>query len=443
MDLLDQLQTRQKQDADLFLHRMFLTHHPVILAGYKSLMDLPQTMMLLEQQAQNALAAEQSLFAVAVGMGEYMGHPDEQSIIKAITEGHLIVIQESSGLCLKIMPAARSLSRAIEAPTTESVMRGSISAFVEDLDINIGMLKKHVISDKLRTNAYWLGKDVRRKALLLYMEGQISPSFLNAVLQRIESNLDKEVPHLLALSKLLGFPQWTLVTRFNTTELPQNTAMALRQGKLVLFLDCFPFAIILPSLLTDMFASENDRNYPLVILFIARLLRFIGVLANMLMPGLYVALVSVNPDVLRIELALSIAESRENVPYPALVETFLLLLILELTLEASIRLPKSIGPTVTMVGGIILGQAVVQAMLVSNVLIIILAATTIASFTVIGFHNAISIRIPKYLFLFLSAMYGVLGLFVGMVLVCVYLASVHTFGIPYLYRWKVREKADG
>ncbi len=422
---------------------MFITHHPVTLAGYTSLIDLPRTVMLLEQQARNAIAADRPLFALESGIGECMNEPDEQAVIEAISEGHVIVIAEHAGLCIKIIPVTRTLSRSIEAPMTENVLRGAVSAFNEDLDTNLGMLKKHLLSDKLRTRSYCFGKVRRRRATLLYMEGQTNAALLNALTRRIESCLDRDVPDLCALSKMLGFNVWTLITRFNTTEMPQDAASALGKGKAVLFLDRFPFAIVLPSLATDLFASENDRNYPLLLMSAVRLLRVLAVLANMLMPGLYVALVSVNPEALRIELAMSIAGSREGVPYPALIETLLLLLILELILEASIRLPKTIGPTITMVGGIILGQAVVQAKLVSNILIIILAATTIASFTVIGFHNAISIRIPKYLFLVLAAIYGVLGLFIGMVIVCAYLASVRSFGIPYLYWWRARENKHG
>ncbi|WNC12619.1 spore germination protein [Brevibacillus brevis] len=443
MDLLEYLQTRQKQDADLFLHRMVLIDHTVTLAGYTSLIDLPQTMMLLQQQYQNAIAADQPLIALGNGMGECLNDADEPAVVSAMSEGNLIILHELSGYCMKITPVHRTLSRSIEAPSTENVVRGSISAFNEDLDTNIGIVKTHVMSDKLRMHSYWFGKVQRRRAMLLFMEGQTNPAFLDAVTRRVESRLDRDIPNLLALSKALGFPKWTLVTRYNTTELPENVASALGAGKVVLFLDRFPFAMILPSLMMDMFVEENDRNYPLFFLIAFRLLRIVGVLVNMLMPGLYVALVSVNPDVLRIELALSIARSRVDVPYPAIIETLLLLVTLELILEASIRLPKTIGPTITMVGGIILGQAVVQAKLVSNILIIILAATTIASFTVIGFHNAISIRISKYLLLILSAVYGVLGLFVGIVVVCAYLASVSTFGIPYLYHWKARDQSDG
>jgi hypothetical protein len=182
-----------------------------------------------------------------------------------------------------------------------------------------------------------------------------------------------------------------------------------------------------------MFAIENDRNFPLPIMFAIRIIRIIGILVTLISPGLYVALVSVNPEVLQIQLALSVAQSREGVPYPALVEIILMLVILELILEASVRLPKSIGPTITMVGGIILGQAAVEAKLVSNLLIIILAATTIANSTIVGFQNAVSIRLFKYAIVLLAAIFGILGLVAGLVFIGAYLASLNTYGKSYLY----------
>ncbi|UOQ48120.1 spore germination protein [Gracilibacillus caseinilyticus] len=131
-------------------------------------------------------------------------------------------------------------------------------------------------------------------------------------------------------------------------------------------------------------------------------------------------------------MALSIAQSRQNVPYPSLIEIFLMLLILELILEASVRLPRSIGPTITMVGGIIIGQAVVNANLVSNLLIIILAATTIANFAIVGIQNSFALRFYKYLIVLTSAVYGVFGLLSGMVFIMAYLGSIQTFGVSYL-----------
>ncbi|WP_217593855.1 spore germination protein [Cohnella sp. GbtcB17] len=430
------LKSRQARDMDLFLHSLYLAEEPVVLAGYTSLIDLPQTIVMLRQLALNADDAGKPLFDRDSGVGTPLREPGEQEVLDALAAGDALICSESGDRWLRLVPVGRTLSRALESPTTENVLRGAISAFNEDLDTNVGLVKKHMSSDMLRIRSYTLGLSQRRKTVLLYAEGKIREPLLRSIVQKLETLPDRDISDLQALSAFFGFSKWSPITRFNTSELPQEAAFALEHGKAVLLLDRFPFALVLPSLLSDMFVSQNDRNFPVIIMFSFRILRILGVLVNVLLPGLYVALVSVNPEVLRIEIALSIAGSREGVPYPSLVETLLLLLVLELTLESAIRLPKTIGPTITMVGGIILGQAVVQAKLVSNVLIIILAASTIANFTVIGFQNATALRLYKYLLLVLSAMFGVLGLFIGIVVICAYFSYGNTFGIPYLSRWK-------
>jgi len=251
-------------------------------------------------------------------------------------------------------------------------------------------------------------------------------------MEHIEKNINMEIDDLQKLSYMMGFRSWDAVSKFNTTELPLYAVQFLKKGRVILFVDQFPFALILPSHLWDMFILENDRNFPLPIMISIRFVRVIGLLVTLISPGLYVALVAVNPEILQIQLALSVAQSREGVPYPALVEIILMLIILELILEASVRLPKSIGPTITMVGGIILGQAVVEAKLVSNLLIIILAATTIANSTIVGFQNSVSIRLFKYAIVFLASIFGLLGIVAGLVLIGAYLASINTYGRSYL-----------
>ncbi|MFD0588108.1 spore germination protein [Paenibacillus sp. GCM10027627] len=431
MQTVELIQAKLQGDSDFLRVQTHLSRFPVLFLGYSSLIDFPSTLDSLQLQAQNALSANQSSHDFMNGIGQVVDEPEASAFLADITRGYLIVYFIESRTFVRLSPVAKVLTRAIEAPTTENVLRGSISSFVEEIETNIGMLKKHAASDQLRVNSYLVGSVGRKQISLLYMEGIAKPELIRSITEKLESGLGREVQNLQQLSLLLGFTRWTLVSKFNSSELPQDALYGLNQGKVVIFLDRMPFALIIPSMLADLFTVENDRNFPYIFMYLVRLLRAVGVLINVIVPGLYVALISVNPDVLRIELALSIAKSRSDVPYPAIVETLLLLAILELILEASIRLPKSIGPTLTMVGGIILGQAVVSAKLVSNLLIIILAATTISSSTVVGFQNSISIRIFKYLLLFLSAVYGVLGLLSGVVVICAYLASITSFGIPY------------
>jgi len=435
---------RLGQDSDFIRFPTTMAGESVILLGYQTFFDFAETLRHLQAQSARIADTEwEDSPRLIQGLGDFLDNPDTDMLVSLLLRGQLLIWFEARDRIISFTPSARILSRSIEAPITESVVRGSISAFVEDMDTNIGLIRKTAAAEDLRTHTYWTGADKQKQIVLIYRERCANPRLLKGIINKLEENLGMNVQNLQNLSSMLGFNPWTGITKFNSTELPQEVERALQKGKVVLLLDRFPFALIVPSLLTDMFAVENDRNYPLVYTYLTRFLRVIGVLTNVIIPGLYVSLVSVNPDMLRIEIALTIARSRMDVPYPSLVETLLLLIILELIIEASIRLPKSIGPTLTMVGGIILGQAVVSAKLVSNILIIVLAATTISSSTVVGYHNSLTIRVFKYLILFLSAIFGLYGLVAGLVLICAYMASVTSFGIPYVHLMRPNGDANG
>ncbi|GIP49944.1 hypothetical protein J53TS2_35350 [Paenibacillus sp. J53TS2] len=447
MKLTDRIRNRFEHDGDFIMEEHILAGRPVQIMGFKSLIDLPKTWANLQSRVREAdldfsLDTDSALI-VLNKLGQIISEPDEAALLAVMTSGDLIICYEDPETYLDVVPVPTALTRSIEQPLNENVLQGSASAFNDDIATNIGLLKKELNTASLRTKVYVSGNHSPRKMALLYLEGHVKPALLKEVTERLEANKDRDLYNLQRICKALGFQPWKAVPKFYTTELPTEAAHTLRQGRVVLFLDRFPFAMVLPALIGDIFMMENDRNYPILFMYLIRGLRIAGIMINLIMPGLYVALVSVNPEVLRIELALTIAESRSGVPYPAFVETLLLLIVLELIIVASVRLPKSIGPTLTVVGGIILGQAVVEAKLVSSLLIIILAATTIANSAVVGFQNSLPIRLFKYLTLILASLYGVLGIMSGLVMVCAYMASVTTYGIPYLYFFKSKDDSHG
>jgi hypothetical protein len=428
---LQEIEDRIGSNDDFFMKRDYLDEAPIVLLGFASLIDLAKTKSMLQKHIDHGIATIQTRDDMANGIGEVeMSQTNE--MIAYMIQGKLIIYIEDDLRCIVLDPAPRLLNRAVDLPSNENVLQGPSYSFIEDLDTNVGIIRKEIASDKIRVKSFQSGNEQSKRLSILYIEGRADIHLINNILSQIESNLDKEINNLQNLSKMLGLTSKGIISKFNTTELPLEAAHALRQGRVVLFVDRLPFALVLPVLLWDMFIMENDRNYPLPIMVTIRTIRILGVLTTIIFPGLYIALVSVNPEVLRIELALSIAQSRSGVPYPALIEMMLMLVILEFILEASVRLPRSIGPTITMVGGIILGQAVVQAKLVSNLLIIILAATTIANSTVVGFQNSLTIRYFKYLIAILASIFGVLGILGGLVIVSAYLSNVSTFGTPYI-----------
>jgi Bacillus/Clostridium GerA spore germination protein len=410
---------------DFFMLEQIIDHKQTVLLGLDSLIDMPKTIQALEKHFCQS------------GEIDYLHQAEEKKeksdLIQTVLEGKMLIYIRSQQAWIPFVnTVGRELSRGVESPTNDNILQGPLLGFTEDLITNIGVIRKEISSINLIVKDYSFGVDQKKKVSLLFRSDKVNVKLKNTVIRIMENEKHVELNTIQDISNMLGFPKRNLISNFKTTEIPLEVYRSLERGKIVLLLDRFPFALILPNVLSDMFFLENDRNYSYPIMLSMRLLRITGALISVILPGLYVALVSVNPEMLRIELALSVAQSRDGVPYPAFLETILMLLILELILEASLRLPKSVGPTITMVGGIILGQAVVEARLVSNLLIIILAATTIANSTIIGFSNSIFIRIFKYILLILSAIFGVFGLFSGLFFVAAYLASYNTLGMPYV-----------
>ncbi|MXQ55839.1 spore germination protein [Shimazuella alba] len=425
---LEEIKTVFKECDDFFLQHDYLYNQPVILFGLSTLIDIPQTKKLIEI----------NLNMPKYSLQEVIDHHlvkvarEQNNIIDAILEGKIILYIPDFEKYMIMEVISKSLNRSIELPTNENVIQDALDSFIEDIDTNIGIIRKHFRTKFLITKVISTGIEQEKKIALLGLEAHVNQNLMRKIETQLKEKHDQEIHNAQSLVKTLGFSAWDIVPKYKSTEIPTEVIASLKKGKVVLIIDDFPFALIFPNFLWDMFTTENERNLPIPLMLFIRVLRVIGVIVATLMPGLYVALVSVNPEVLQLELGLSIAQSREGVPYPALVEVLMMLVILELILEASVRLPKSIGPTLTMVGGIILGQAIISAKLVSNLLTIVVAGTTIANATVVGIQNHLMLRLLKYVIVILAAIYGVLGIIVGTVLICAYFASINVYGISYL-----------
>jgi spore germination protein len=224
------------------------------------------------------------------------------------------------------------------------------------------------------------------------------------------------------------------------TERPDRAAFNLAQGKFVLVLDGTPFVLIAPAVFYDFVSAMDDVYQSFVVSRALVILRYIGIFVTMMLPALYVAVVSYNPEVFRVQFALSLAGSRAAVPYPSFIEVFIMLFLIEALLEASLRLPRYIGSTATTVGGLILGQAAQQAGLVSSVMIIVTSAVAISNFLIPITAMSFALRIAKYPLIVLAIMFGLAGIVTGMMAICVYACSLKSFGVPY-FRMFIGEPA--
>ncbi|TVY03060.1 spore germination protein [Cohnella terricola] len=359
---------------------------------------------------------------------------EDDSVIRLSYEllrGNLILFNKEDSVTV-IEPEQPDISRSIAIPNSENPIQSAFDAFTEDIDRNIGLLRKKMISDQLVIETRFIGGRSVKKLAVIYLEGTARPKVIESIRKSLDENSDKELTTARDLTRMLGHPKFAITPTYISSELPTETVQNLMNGKVVILVDQLSFAFAFPAIVTDLWTTTMDANFPQIFQVFLRIIRVGATLLAVTLPGLYVVLNSVNPELLRIQLAITVAKSREGVPYPSIIEMLLVLLLLEMIIEATIRLPKNIGPTITMIGGILLGQAIVQAKLVSNLLIIILVASAIANFAHTSYMNAIGIRIYKYVVMIASSFFGILGLEGAMIWITLYFASLTTCSVPYL-----------
>ncbi|MCC3371535.1 spore germination protein [Cohnella sp. REN36] len=428
-------------NADFAIKQAVIAGRAVAVYMFESIVDLPATLERMDQSLVGLRPDIRALEQLA-DLYRLRADPTLTELAHLLLQGKLVIRHPESGEPMVFKAEPPAITRPVSSAENENRIQGANDAFTEELQINIGLLRKNLKRQDLMIVKYSLGSTSCREVALVYLRSETNPEIVRAVDDRLKQNKRRDIRQVDDLLGLLGHPRFALVATYVSTELPEEAAQNLLDGKAVLLLDQFPNALAVPAIVRDVWSIKTDHNYPQTYLAFFRFIRLIGIVFAIVMPGLYVVLNSVNPELLRIQLALSVAKSREGVPYPAFIEVLLMLLVLEMVIEATTRLPKSIGPTITMIGGIILGQAIVQAKLVSNLLIIILAASTIANFTVAGYLNTIGIRIFKYVVLFVSAAFGILGLEVAVIWMFLYFAGLKTLTVPYLSLSVKGSKAD-
>ena len=234
-----------------------------------------------------------------------------------------------------------------------------------------------------------------------------------------------ELEQFISDSNIFGIPQTM------STERPDKAAKYLLNGRVIVIVNGTPYGIIMPSILIDFLSSSEDTNLRPNFSNFLRILRFIASFLTLLLPGLYVAVTSFHQEILPTSLLYSILGSRENVPFPIIVEIIIMELSFELIREAGLRVPSPIGPTIGIVGALVLGQAAVSAGIVSPILIIVVAITGIASFSIPDFSFGFHLRYFRFAFILLGFICGFLGISLGLFIYISTLCSLHSFGVPY------------
>ncbi|SDX50386.1 spore germination protein [Paenibacillus sp. CF384] len=328
----------------------------------------------------------------------------------------------------------QTLTRAIDMPNSETLPYGPAVSFMESINTNIGLLRNAIKSPYLKTEGFTFTGALTKDTSLVYHSNCVDKELLNQLrtcLQKASAS-GKELQNGQDLIKVLGCNRFDILPPFCKTEIPAQALASILKGRVLLLVDGEPVAYVLPLIFSDYIALAWDKNHPFLVMMGLRLVRLLSIGISLLTPALYVAVVSVNPEALRNELALNIATSRTGIPIPTFLEILILMIVSEITFEATQRLPKVMASTVTLTSGIVLGTAIVDAKLVSSLVIIVISITATANFAFPNYLNSFTIRILRIGILVPAGMFGVFGVFGGFIAICFYVSGIERFGVPFM-----------
>ncbi len=354
-----------------------------------------------------------------------------EEIVIDINAGNCALFIDTLSHCY-ICDVKQNEHRTISTPINEVAIKGPHSGFVESIRANTALLRKVVNDENLMLEKIEIGKRSNTTCLMGYISNIANPKIVDDVRNRLKNIsidylLDSgQLEQLIEDHPLLTMPQTI------STERPDKIASHLSEGRVCIMVDNSPYVIVVPCTFWDLFHSAEDYSIRFQHATFIRLIRLVAYFCSIFLPGIYVALTNFHVSLLPTDLLFSIAAIKESLPFPLLIEILVMEISLELIREAGARMPNSIGSSLGIVGAVLLGQASVDAHLVSPMLILVVAITAISSFATPNYSLAFTFRILRFVYIILAAFMGFLGILFGAITHLVILCSVYSFGVPYM-----------
>lgn len=355
-----------------------------------------------------------------------------EDVLDQILSGSLLLLLDGIDEGLSIsLPGWEE--RSISESKAQPVVRGPQESFTENLRTNTTMVRRRVKDTRVRLTTIKVGEKTKTDISIMYIHEIADLDMVENMISSIKSLQVEGVLESEYLEECLrGEKQFSIFPTFYNSDRPDSISAGIMEGKIAIFVDGSPFTLLAPAVLVDFMQSAEDYYQSFIYSSIIRILRYLSLFICMLAPSIYIALTTFHQDMIPTVLLLSLSAQHEGVPFPAFVEAMIMEVIFEILREAGLRMPRTVGQAVSIVGSIVIGQAAVEANIVSAVMVIVVAITAISSFVIPSYTMALPIRLLRFGFMGLAAMFGVYGLTVGFIMLLVHLNGLHSFGVPYL-----------
>ncbi|SET52235.1 spore germination protein KA [Natronincola peptidivorans] len=354
-----------------------------------------------------------------------------EKAIKGVLMGKTIMLVDESKKIFALETTGYE-HRSIDKPERENVIKGPLEGFVESSLINRSLIRRQLKSKNLITEGIEIGTSGICEVSLIYMKNIANDKLVERVKKRLKQVNSDNVQGLSVLEQHLEERPYSLIPTMLYTERPDRAVAFLQEGHIILIMDNSPACLVLPVTFWALFHTAEDQYMRWPYGNFTRVIRMIALLVAMFTPAVYLAITNFHPEMIPSELLLSIMNTREHVPFPAYFELIMLELAFEILREAFLRVPSLLGPTIGIVGALVLGQAAVEAGIVSPILIIIVAMTGLSAFAVADISFNFVVRIIRFIFMISALIIGLYGIALVLIGLLAYLNTLKSFGVPFM-----------
>jgi spore germination protein KA len=354
------------------------------------------------------------------------------SITKAVQQlnnGDVIILLNDGRM---LTSSARKFAhRSVPKAENEPVIKGSKEAFVESLSLNKSLIRKRIRDENLIAETVSVGERSKNDVTIMYIKDIANANIVTEIREKIKSIKVDNVQNINLIDQYLEERRYSLLPTNLYTERPDRATAYLEEGHIVLLMDHSAGCIIAPMTFWSMLHTSEDHFMRFWYGNFSRLVRMIAFFIAIFTPAIYIALTNFHSEMIPPDLLLAIAATREKVPFPVLFEIMIMEVAFEILREAGLRIPNPIGPTIGIVGALILGQAAVDANIVSPIMVIVISITGLSSFAISDVSLNYMLRMGRFLFTFAAALFGILGMVVVFLFALSYMASFKSYGVPY------------
>jgi spore germination protein KA len=376
---------------------------------------------------------------------------EEFTIIKdfSITVGEEKTVSQWSDIAISIMSGDAAVivdgyseiiiygtkgweDRGVTEPSSQSIVRGPKDGFSETLRTNTALIRRRIKDVNLRIISKTVGSVTKTDIALAYIDGIVDPAVLKELHSRIDAiNIDA-ILESGNIEELIQDETYTPFPTIYSTERPDVVVANILEGRVGIIIDGTPFVLTLPTVFMEFFHASEDYYQRADFSSFVRVLRFASFLLTLLVPASYIAVTTFHQEMLPTGLLISLAAAREGVPFPAIIEVLIMEITFEILREAGVRLPRAVGSAISIVGALVIGEAAVQAGLVSSAMVIVVSFTAITSFVIPAYNFTMAVRMLRFVFIALAASFGLFGMILGIIGLVLHLCSLRSFGVPYM-----------